>query len=373
MYAQISEKKYLGKIVKEFPPTKDNPRNGTGGFYRMDNGVIALVYDRYHGESNADDAPCDIAVTYSYDDGETFTEPEIVMTCADVDAYNICSVSLLRLQDGSIAMFYIKRANGTERKTAICYRKTTDFKTFSEEIEVTDDGYWILNPQRVIRCKNGNIIVPVAHHAWRKLAEEERALYSNNEYTILPATNYFFISSDDGKTFKKSNKLELVLDDGIIHDGLQEPGVQELDDGRLFAYARTSLGRHYQSYSTDGGMTWSTPLPSKFTGPLSPLDFIRLSSGEFAIVYNPVPWYPGGPSNSPWRGRTPFVFRVGDGNLNKIGDAYILDDDPNGHYCYTAFLECEDSLLMVYMAGGENGLKGLSNLRIRKIKKSEFL
>lgn len=375
MYAKIKEKKYLGKVIKNIEPCEDNPRNGTGVFYKMKDGSIAFLYERYRGESGSDFAPSQIVICYSYDDGESFTEPKKLFDCLDVNAYNVGGLNLLDMQDGSIGIFYYKRPLGTERINAICFRSTKDFTQLSEEKIIATDAYWVGNPQRVIRAKNGNIIIPLTVHEWTKKTPEELALTppGGDPYNFGPGVFSCFISEDDGKTYKQSQQQAIILDEGLPHDGMQEAGVQELQDGRLFAYARTSLGRHYQSISYDGGWTWSEPKPSKFTGPLSPLDMIRLKNGMFVIVYNPVPWYPGSTSPSPWRGRTPFVLRVGDGNLDKISDAYILEDDPFGSYCYTTFIETDDSIIMNYMAGGEGGRKRLSNLRMRKIPKSEFL
>lgn len=53
--------------------------------------------------------------------------------------------------------------------------------------------------------------------------------------------------------------------------GLQEPGVVELKNGVLWAWARTDLGRQYEMFSMDGGEHWSDSQPSWFTGPCSPL------------------------------------------------------------------------------------------------------
>ena len=89
MYTKINqEKKYLGKIVKQYMPTEKVPRTGTGVFYRMNDGRIAMVFSRVYGKG-ADHDTNDIMVCFSSDEGETYSEPELLLTCDDCNA--ICT------------------------------------------------------------------------------------------------------------------------------------------------------------------------------------------------------------------------------------------------------------------------------------------
>ncbi len=64
-----------------------------------------------------------------------------------------------------------------------------------------------------------------------------------------------------------------------------EPTVVELNDGRLYMLIRTSQDYYYQSYSTDGGETWSTPEPSPLHGTLTSPQLLKLHDGRIICFY----------------------------------------------------------------------------------------
>ena len=86
----------------------ENPRNSEGGFVRLADGRLLLVYSRYRGTSAHDDAAADLAQRFSADGGETWSEPEVVV---ENPARNVMSVSLLRLADGRIAFLYLVKSD----------------------------------------------------------------------------------------------------------------------------------------------------------------------------------------------------------------------------------------------------------------------
>ena len=53
-------------------PGEGNPRNSEGAFLRLRDGRILFAYSRYIGTDAGDDAECEIAGIYSYDNGETW-------------------------------------------------------------------------------------------------------------------------------------------------------------------------------------------------------------------------------------------------------------------------------------------------------------
>jgi predicted neuraminidase len=79
---------------------------------------------------------------------------------------------------------------------------------------------------------------------------------------------------------------------------------------QLFAVFRTKGGCLYQTFSTDGGRTWSPSVPSPLPSPESMARMIRLQSGKLLVVWNPVasttqqPRHPLAAAISPDGGRT---------------------------------------------------------------------
>lgn len=64
-----------------------------------------------------------------------------------------------------------------------------------------------------------------------------------------------------------------------------EPTIAELGDGRLWMLLRTSMDNLYQSFSQDGGETWSAPVPSRFYSTLTMPTFFRMKDGRLLVFW----------------------------------------------------------------------------------------
>ena len=62
----------IGRIVRDFAPEKDNPRNSEGAFLTLKDGRVLFAYTRYSGNDWDDGAPADIYECVSGPDGEDF-------------------------------------------------------------------------------------------------------------------------------------------------------------------------------------------------------------------------------------------------------------------------------------------------------------
>jgi hypothetical protein len=375
---------YLGKIVKEFLPTEENSRNSEGAFIDMPDGRIAFVYTRYRRGRAQDGDSADLAISYSYDNGESFSEPEVILTPEDCDAMNIMSVSLIKRLDGSIGLFYLKKAKGLQ--CHLFMRITRDFKSFSEEYRcINEEGYHVVNNDRVRRLSDGRLIFPAGYVSTESKPPEADHNNGAKGFCWPPSTARFYISEDDGINFKTVAETEMphkVLCrecDEYGDKALQEPGVIELDDGSIYAWYRTGALRQYESFSYDKGMSWSVPEPSRFTSPPSPLSAMKMSDGRILVGYNPAPVYFGrstfSPSGDTWTGgRTPYVIELADGNMNRLTKPRIIEDDLDRGFCYCAMFETDDAVLLAYCAGGGSDFEHscLMRTRIRRILKSEL-
>ena len=90
------------RLIHQLPPTDNNPRNSEGAFVRGKNGEILFAYSRYTGNSCHDHASCDIALIVSYDEGESWSEPRIIVKAKDFHIQNVMSVSALEQKNGDI-------------------------------------------------------------------------------------------------------------------------------------------------------------------------------------------------------------------------------------------------------------------------------
>lgn len=104
---------------------------------------------------------------------------------------------------------------------------------------------------------------------------------------------FTYVSTDDGVTWQQSNKLTTPFHTiGGVHKGIRwnhgavEPTVVELEGGRLWMIIRTSQDYHYQSFSEDGGMTWSEPTQSPFYGTITMPTFYKMGDGRILFFWS---------------------------------------------------------------------------------------
>lgn len=357
----------LGSIVAEYPPVleKKNPRNSEGAFLTLQDGTILFVYSKFKGESQADFAPSDICLVISKDGGKSFGEEKIVLNCEDEQAINIMSLSLLKMENGDVGLFYLVRSTYTLLQMFM--RRSSDGgRTFSERVLCTpQEGFFVVNNDRVVRLSSGRILIPAASHrtGWQGDKDSRKNFFDSRSEVV------FFYSDDDGKTWNAASGKCCMPYTAYCQSGLQEPGVIELGPGILWGWARTDLGRQYETYSLDNGNTWTAASPSRFTSPNSPLCMKRGPKGSIYAVWNPIPEYNGREKKTEifTGGRTPYVMAVSRDNGKTFTEACAFETEEDRGYCYCAIHFTDDALLLAYNAGGPKDGSCLARTRIRRI------
>src|SRR5690606_11255730 len=89
-------------------PGENNPRNSEGDFIKLKDGRILYIYSHFVGHSSSDFGQSHLAARYSSDEGNTWTDSDEIVV-ENEGAMNVMSVSLLRLQNGQIALFYARK------------------------------------------------------------------------------------------------------------------------------------------------------------------------------------------------------------------------------------------------------------------------
>ncbi len=341
----------------------DNPRNSEGSFLALDDGRIAFAYSRYGGTSDNDHAPCDICVIYSYDSGKTFdTEHyETLVYAADYNEVNVMSVTLRRMNNGDIGLFYLLKRPGVTSEYRL-RRYGGDFSNLFGEVKCLPhnyDSYFVVNNDRVLKTSGGRWLVPAAYH--------HTSVGKNGSYTDGRSIVFFFVSDDDGYTWRQMRET-LRLNDTYSNTGLQEPGLVELNGGALYCYSRTDRMYQYESVSVDGGEHWFAAQPSRFTSPDSPL-LIKKNpySGVYYAVWNPTPKSFTHPvCDASWC-RTPLVMAQSADGVN-FSKPIIIEGDPQKGFCYPAleFLD-EKTVLLSYCSGGAEEGCCLNRTVIRRL------
>ena len=159
------------------------------------------------------------------------------------------------------------------------------WKVVPKAFPITERGLIMMRPPIFIR--KGKRILAAGHHL---------------DPNPIGGRTSIYHSDDGGLTWGEAHLLDAPHHRiEPPHKGLrwQNPGVEptivELKDGRLWCLLRTSQDRHYETYSNDGGESWSSLQPSPFWGTLTMKTFHRLPDGRLLFVWTnatPLPERP---------------------------------------------------------------------------------
>ena len=329
-------------IALKLNPGENNPRNSEGDFITLKDGKILFIYSHFSGKSGSDFGNGYLASRYSTDKGNTWSIEDQLVVKQEGDM-NVMSVSLLRLKNGSIALFYARK-NSEEDCMPMMRISNDEARTWSEPISCIADkqAYFVLNNNRVVQLKNGRLLMPVALHN------------TSNGKWQNKATIYTYFSDNNGATWKCSSAVPNNSD--II---TQEPGVVELNDGSIMMFIRASGGIQQLSFSKDKGETWSHIEPSNINSPLSPASIARVpSTGDLVMVWN---------NNARDQKRTPFNIGISKDEGRTWRNIKTLEDDPDGWYCYTAIHFTKKDILLGHCAGNRPKGTGLAVTQITKL------
>ena len=349
----IIEKKML------VPCSRQYPRNGEAGTVLLKDDRILVAYSRFPGEDDHDRAQ----VVCCYLDLKTgkLTDIHVIFECSKV--LNQMSVSLERLTDGSIGIVFIRKL--TASKSCIMFAKSADEgASWSEPVNCSQNfpewNYWTVNNDRLRQLSCGRILIPAGLYRKPDFSKGDAKAVPEH-YTQLAC----LYSDDMGKSWQLS-ALVKIEDRNIIRphrhnterfkrDWLtdecwrspyrtQEPGVEELPDGRVLLYCRTGLGYMYQAFSEDKGLSWSELKPAAgIVSTLAPQSIRRIPDSKYLLcLYNDksnCAW-----GDEKWAMRTPLVLAVSGDNGENWNNIVQLEDDSH-NYCYSSILFLKDKIM----------------------------
>lgn len=342
------------KRVLQLPPAGDNPRNSEGDFITLKDGRILFVYTHFTGGA-ADHSSAYLAGRYSSDGGKTWTNED--KTILENDArQNIMSVSLLRLKDGSIGLFYLRKNSIHDLRPVmrISHDEGATWSKATEIIPESEVGYYVMNNDRVIQLKSGRLVLPLALH---------QNLPGSNRFN--PNARFLCYYSDDlGKSWHRGQAAEVETQAGKKQPYMQEPGIVELKDGTVLGFCRTNGGSQYVAKSNDGGQTFSQLKPSHIISPVSPASIERIpSTGDLLLVWNNHQ-----DIRPELRGkRTPLTIAISKDEGQTWQHIQNVEDNPHGWYCYTAIEFTKDGVLLGHCAGDRTKNNGLAESQITLI------
>jgi predicted neuraminidase len=142
---------------------------------------------------------------------------------------------------------------------------------------------------------------------------------------------HFERTADGGLTW--TTAAPLMSADGSAIDAIQ-PAILVHRGGRLQAVGRTRSQRVFETWSDDGGRSWTPIALTALPNPSSGIDALTLSDGRHLIVYNHT-----------IKGRSPLNVAVSrDG---KVWDAAVILEREPGEYSYPAVIQSADGQVHV--------------------------
>ncbi|MCC7491158.1 MAG: exo-alpha-sialidase [Fimbriimonadaceae bacterium] len=313
-------------------PGPGNPRNSEGDLLELTDGRLLLVYTHFTG-GGADHATAHLASRVSTDQGRTWSDTD-GLVLRNEGGQNVMSVTLRRMADDSIGLFYLRKNSGSDCRMYL-RRSTDEGATWGEPtLCMPEVGYFVVNNDRVVRLRDGRLVVPASQHVWPPNPR------------FRPSALVCFRSDDDGRTWRRG--LGMVLPPAGSGAGLQEPLVVERRDGRLWMLARTDRGTQWGCTSRDGGETWDAALPTSIVSPLSPAACERIpATGDLLLVWNDhrqiAPALRGK--------RTPLTVAVSRDDGATWSPPRTLEDAADGWYCYTAIAFVGSRVVLAHCAG----------------------
>jgi hypothetical protein len=348
----------MNEVVIQRPlvlePDLANPRNSEGDFVALKDGRWLFVYTHFDGGDN-DHAAAHLAGRYSHDGGETWSDEDVIILPNEA-AMNVMSVSLVRLDDGRIALVYLRKHALTDCRPYLRY-STDEAVSWSEPVAIIPDaeaGYYVVNNDRVVQLPSGRLVLPAARHSKHAL----EPVFSPYGEIVC------YLSDDRGRTWRRGQDVLVEAQPDGSPVMVQEPGVVALNDGRLMLFCRTDAGCQYVAYSGDEGETWSPLHASAIISPCSPASIKRLpATGDLLLVWNDHTDIDAALTGL----RTPLTTAISQDEGGHWRNVRKVATNPHGWYCYTAIAFAGEHLLLAHTAGYRRENNGLATLQITRL------
>ncbi|HEY3325260.1 MAG TPA: sialidase family protein [Planctomycetota bacterium] len=247
----------------------------------------------------------DVGIWLSRIENGKWTAPVEVANGVQSDGkrYPCWNPVLFQPKEGALMLFY-KVGPSPSKWWGVLRTSADDGKTWSDGQRLPAG---ILGPikNKPVQLENGDILCPTSseHEGWRV---------------------HFERSSDGGRTWTATAPVNTGKEIGAI-----QPSILFHKDGKLQAVGRTRQKQVFETWSDDGGKTWSKMGLLDLPNPNAGTDAVTLKDGRQLIVYNHTP-----------QGRSPLnVALSSDGKAWK--NVLALEDE-RGEFSYPACIQTRD-------------------------------
>jgi hypothetical protein len=255
----------------------------------------------------------------SPDGGVTWTEPEpicgeegrpleegLVSLFPPRTGWQFTGIRLLRLKSGGIGGFAGESNQAKPYGNSPWFTRSDDEgKTWSKPVRMAEPYNNAVMHGAAALTSTGRIVAPVYDFIGQHLRRERGRAPFRDQFAFVGHHGHenamcycwAYYSDDEGQTWRPNDEkgiwatgaeLFVTLDTSAGgHFTCEEPDVVEVSPEHLLMIHRTSLGRLFQSWSSDNGGTWSQPEPTTLASSRSPAAIARIpGTGDLLIIWN---------------------------------------------------------------------------------------
>ena len=253
----------------------------------------------------------DVCIYTSSNIGEHWSKPVMVADgVEDGKRYPCWNPVLFTKDNGEIVLYY---KVGPDPRTWWGLFKTSkdNGKTWSAATKIPDN---LLGPikNKPVRLANGRLLYPTS-------------------YETAKEWNIYLESSDQNlKDWQK-----IAIDNNQLNS--IQPTILNHKDGKLQLLCRSKNKNINESWSEDGGLTWSALTPTKLPNNNSGIDAATLTDGRQILVFNPIV-----------NGRNELAVAISKDGINwNTAVSLENDPDPRAEFSYPAVIQSKDGLIHV--------------------------
>lgn len=218
----------------------------------------------------------------SHDDGISWSAPAVAF---DLPGQAYYANQVLEDDHGALhVVFHIfsSGSNGYRGRHLDLWHTQKQPDTDWEKPKKIYDGY-VGSMRGFIQLANGRLLLAFAR---AMPAREQKPAAGETDYGWNETIACY--SDDYGDTWELSpGTVNIEVDPtNITRYGGVEPAIIQLTDGRIWMLVRTNKGHLYESFSSDGGSTWSQPEPTAFISSDSPATLLRLRDGRLVVLWS---------------------------------------------------------------------------------------
>ena len=258
------------KIERLFgPEVPTGPYKHPARIEALSNGDLYVVYYGGEGEYAVDTG---VFASRLKKGGSRWTRP----ACIARDPFrSLGNAVVWQAPDERVWLFYVVRYGETWSTSRVQAKISGDYgATWSDAFPlVSEAGMMVCN--RPIVLHNGDYLLPLYFESGH-----------DREFTSSESSGLFLRYDTRKKEWKQTGRIRSAT-------GNIQPAPVEVEDDFLIAYCRrggnfepTTNGWLIRAESRDGGWTWSEGRNCPIQNPNSSIDFIKLRSGNFLLVFN---------------------------------------------------------------------------------------